>query len=126
MLKALGYQTMEAFVEDTVPQHIRIPASVVSNEAIPSLTESEMIKRARELANMNKAYRSFIGMGYHNAVVPKVIQRNVRRLYVLVDYSEAHSRRLPMHRSSKTQHGIPSTRLISLKLLRVSLSPLSS
>ncbi|KIO28834.1 hypothetical protein M407DRAFT_242879 [Tulasnella calospora MUT 4182] len=77
MLKALGYQSMDAFVEDAVPQHIRIPASVVSNDAIPSLTESEMIKRARELANLNKTYRSYIGMGYHNAVVPKVIQRNV-------------------------------------------------
>lgn len=78
MLKALGYGSMEEFINDSVPRHIRIPNSVVSNDAIQPLTESEMIKRARQLANENKVYRSYIGMGYHNAVVPKVIQRNVR------------------------------------------------
>ncbi|KAG8925833.1 glycine decarboxylase subunit P [Tulasnella sp. 418] len=77
MLETLGYKEMEAFLNDSVPDPIRISADAVSNKSIPSLTESELIQRARALSRQNKAYRSYIGMGYHNAVVPPVIQRNV-------------------------------------------------
>lgn len=78
MLKQLGYDSMEAFVTDAVPPKIRVSSASVSNETIPALTESELHNRARELARKNKPIKSFIGMGYHNAVVPPVILRNVR------------------------------------------------
>lgn len=77
MLTQLGYDSMEAFVADTVPPKIRVSASSVSNESIPSLTEGELFRRARELAKENQPLKSYIGMGYHNAVVPPVILRNV-------------------------------------------------
>jgi glycine dehydrogenase len=77
MLQVLGYDSLHAFITDTVPQHIRTDSSVVSNESIPPLSESELLKRATELAAQNKPYRSYIGMGYWNAVVPPVILRNV-------------------------------------------------
>ena len=78
MLAQLGYASMDAFVADAVPPKIRIPAAVVTNESIPALSESELLQRARKLANANKPFKSYIGMGYHNAVVPPVILRNVR------------------------------------------------
>ena len=84
MLKQLGYDSVEAFVEATVPQHIRVPSSSLSNDTIPSLSESQLFTRARELAEANKPFKSFIGMGYHNAVVPPVILRNVSMLIHLV------------------------------------------
>ncbi|CCO35297.1 glycine dehydrogenase [Rhizoctonia solani AG-1 IB] len=77
MLAALGYDSMEAFVRDTVPDSIRVDAQVVSEHSIPALSESEMLRRAEEVANMNEKKRSFIGMGYWNAVVPQVILRNI-------------------------------------------------
>lgn len=77
MLKQLGYDSVEAFVADTVPPKIRVPADEISNESIPALSESELHNRARELARANKPFKSYIGMGYHNAVVPPVILRNV-------------------------------------------------
>ncbi|KAI0347791.1 glycine dehydrogenase [Trametopsis cervina] len=77
MLKQLGYESVDAFVNATVPPKIRVADSSVSNETIPSLTESQLFQRARELAEANKPFKSFIGMGYHNAVVPPVILRNV-------------------------------------------------
>ena len=80
MLVQLGYESMDAFVADTVPPKIRIPAAVVTNESIPALSESELLQRARQLAHKNKPVKSYIGMGYHNAVVPPVILRNVRTL----------------------------------------------
>jgi Glycine cleavage system P-protein len=83
MLKVLGYDCLDAFVADTVPQHIRTDSSAVSSESIPPLSESELLKRAGELAAQNKPFRSYIGMGYWNAVVPPVILRNVSVLYSL-------------------------------------------
>ncbi|KAF8973526.1 glycine dehydrogenase [Flammula alnicola] len=67
MLSQLGYETMDAFVADTVPPKIRVSThSRVSLHA-----------RAKELAGQNKPFKSYIGMGYHCAVVPPVILRNV-------------------------------------------------
>ncbi|OBZ78701.1 putative glycine dehydrogenase (decarboxylating), mitochondrial [Grifola frondosa] len=77
MLSALGYESMDAFVADTVPSKIRVSSATVSNETIPSLSESELYLRARALSQANKPFKSYIGMGYHNAVVPPVVLRNV-------------------------------------------------
>ena len=77
MLKQVGYDSMDAFVAATVPAHIRIPQDNVTNDTIPSLSESELIQRAKALGRENKLFKSYIGMGYHNSVVPPVILRNV-------------------------------------------------
>ena len=78
MLKTIGYDSLDAFVDASVPPSIRLPASTGDDVVIPSLSESELFKRARTLAQANKPFKSYIGMGYHNAVVPPVILRNVR------------------------------------------------
>jgi glycine dehydrogenase len=77
MLLQLGYQSMDAFVGDTVPSKIRVAASSVNNASIPALSESELQARAKALGGQNKSYKSYIGLGYHNAVTPPVILRNV-------------------------------------------------
>lgn len=78
MLDKLGYDSMDAFVGGAVPGKIRVPVAEVSDESIPALSEAELHKRAKELGRENSHLRSYIGMGYHNAVVPPVILRNVR------------------------------------------------
>jgi len=77
MLSKLGYSSMEAFVNDAVPPKIRIPADAISDRAIGALSEAELLRRAKHLGEENKPFKSYIGMGYHNAVVPPVILRNV-------------------------------------------------
>jgi hypothetical protein len=77
MLSKLGYSSMEAFVNDAVPPKIRIPADAISDRAIGALSEAELLRRAKHLGAENKPFKSYIGMGYHNAVVPPVILRNV-------------------------------------------------
>ncbi|KDE09263.1 glycine dehydrogenase subunit 2 [Microbotryum lychnidis-dioicae p1A1 Lamole] len=80
MLDTLGYTSMDAFINDCVPSSIRISDQEVSEtggRAIVALSEQELLRRATELAKKNRVHRSFIGLGYHQAVVPPVILRNV-------------------------------------------------
>ena len=77
MLSKLGYSSMDAFVDEVVPSKIRIPTDAVSDNVIGPLSEAELLRRAKLLGAENKQYKSYIGMGYHNAVVPPVILRNV-------------------------------------------------
>jgi len=39
--------------------------------------EQELYQRAGELSIKNKLCRSYIGMGYHDCIVPAVIKRNI-------------------------------------------------
>ena len=76
MLSTLGYESIGAFTDDVVPASIRISPETVSDDAgMNPLSESEMMRRATELSEDNEVFRSFIGMGYHSAVVPPVILR---------------------------------------------------
>ncbi|KAJ7110038.1 glycine dehydrogenase-like protein [Mycena epipterygia] len=75
MLAKLGFDSMDKFIGEAVPPKIRI--STASVDSIPALSESELHARAKELAGQNQPFKSYIGMGYHCAVVPPVILRNV-------------------------------------------------
>ncbi|GJJ09607.1 hypothetical protein Clacol_003830 [Clathrus columnatus] len=77
MLSSLGYSSMEDFVNETVPPSIRLTSGFINDQSIEPLSESELFQRAKQIASANKVMRSYIGMGYHNAVVPPVILRNV-------------------------------------------------
>lgn len=84
MLRNLGYTSMDEFVGAAVPSKIRVSTISVNNTSIPALSESELHARAKELASENKSSKSYIGMGYHTAVVPPVILRNVSRIFYRV------------------------------------------
>lgn len=75
MLKALGYKDMDEFIRATIPDDVRIKEFTSSD--IKPYSELELRRRQEEIASMNKPMKSYIGMGYHNAIVPPVIQRNV-------------------------------------------------
>lgn len=79
MLKTLGYDSMDAFVDETIPRNVRVKELVDrEQEGIRPMSELELRRRAEEIASMNRGVKSYIGMGYHNAIVPPVVQRNVR------------------------------------------------
>jgi glycine dehydrogenase len=80
MLSKLGYDSMDSLIEETVPSKIRLPSSSLDNSSIPVLSESQLHEKAKELGAFNKVYKNYIGMGYHTAVVPPVILRNVCHL----------------------------------------------
>ncbi|GAA5885999.1 hypothetical protein JCM6882_004228 [Rhodosporidiobolus microsporus] len=74
MLDTLGYKTLDDFVDDCVPKEIRLAEDALGETR--ALSESELLRRAREIGKKNTVAKSFIGMGYHQAVLPQVILRN--------------------------------------------------
>jgi glycine dehydrogenase len=74
MLAAIGADSLDALVAETVPDAIRTDRPL---DLPPALSEAQLLERARELAQLNEVRRSFLGMGYHDTITPPVIQRNV-------------------------------------------------
>ena len=74
MLKAVGIKDMEELVSRTIPANIRSTEALALGEG---LSESELFKLLKSIASKNKVYKSYIGMGYTNAIVPPVILRNI-------------------------------------------------
>ncbi|GBC02179.1 hypothetical protein RclHR1_00450014 [Rhizophagus clarus] len=74
MLETIGVKNMEELVLKTVPASIQSKEPLALEEG---LTESELIERLKRIASKNKVYKSYIGMGYTNTIVPSVILRNI-------------------------------------------------
>lgn len=74
MLHAIGVSSMDELIDKTVPAHIRLSQPLALEEGI---NEYEFLGRMRELAQKNKLYRTYIGMGYYGTITPAVIMRNV-------------------------------------------------
>lgn len=74
MAKTLGYTSLDALIDDTVPSAIRRREPM---EIAGAQTEQAVIGRLREIAQHNVVNRSFIGTGYYDTYTPPVIQRNV-------------------------------------------------
>ncbi|SDU22311.1 glycine dehydrogenase [Verrucomicrobium sp. GAS474] len=74
MLKVTGHASLEALVDEAVPEAIRLRRPL----ALPAaLGEREGVARLRSLSEKNQLFRTYIGTGYHDCIVPPVIQRNV-------------------------------------------------
>ncbi len=74
MFKTIGVETLDQLIFETVPDNIRLKNEL--NLDAP-MTEYEYLTHIQELGNKNKVFKSYIGLGYHPAIVPAVIQRNV-------------------------------------------------
>ncbi len=74
MLKTLGFQSLDALIDATVPAKIRFRGGL---DLPKGMTELEVLTYFRALAAKNQVFRSFIGMGYSDCVTPPVIQRNI-------------------------------------------------
>ncbi len=74
MLRLLGFDSMDAFIDDVVPGQIRMKQPL----ALPAgITEDEALAELRRMASKNEVFRSFIGMGYYGCHTPTVILRNI-------------------------------------------------
>ncbi len=74
MFKTIGVETMEQLIYETLPDDIRLKTDL---DLEPAMSEYEFTKHIIALGNKNKVFQSYIGLGYNQAVIPAVIQRNV-------------------------------------------------
>lgn len=74
MLKTIGAETLDQLILETIPSDIRLKSSL---NLEPAMTEYEYSNHISQLGNKNKVFQSYIGLGYNQAIVPAVIQRNI-------------------------------------------------
>ncbi len=74
MLQAVGVSSMEDLINQTVPASIRLSQPLATGKA---MSEHTYLSELKKLASLNKVYKSYIGQGYYNTIVPSVILRNV-------------------------------------------------
>lgn len=74
MLATIGYSSLDELIDKTVPKEIRLKKPL---DLHSSKSEHWYLRELEGLAQKNKVYRSYVGMGYYNTIVPPAIQRNV-------------------------------------------------
>ncbi|MHC5051147.1 MAG: glycine dehydrogenase, partial [Planctomycetota bacterium] len=74
MLQTLGYDSLDALTDAALPDDIKLGRLL--DLPRPS-GEYELIQELRGIAGKNEIWRSYIGTGYADCIVPPVIQRNI-------------------------------------------------
>ncbi len=74
MLRAVGSNSISVFIDSVIPEAVRASRPFRPD---PPMTEDEALSALKRMADNNHLYRSLIGNGYHDTIVPGVIQRNI-------------------------------------------------
>jgi glycine dehydrogenase len=74
MARAMGYDSLDAMIDATVPESIRLRRPLA---LAPGHSEIEALASFRQVAGRNQVFRSYIGLGYYGCHTPAVIQRNI-------------------------------------------------
>ena len=74
MLKTIGITSIDELIDQTVPKRIRLKGAPKLPKA---MSEFEFLTKFKAQAGRNKIFKTYIGMGYYNCIVPGVIKRNI-------------------------------------------------
>ncbi len=74
MLDEIGSPSLDEFIETVVPHPLRTKHSFALQ---PPVSEQNALSELNTIAKKNHVYRSLIGMGYYDTLIPSVIQRNI-------------------------------------------------
>jgi len=74
MLKQLGFSSLDELTNTAVPDDIKLNRDLILDEP---LSEYELIKRIKSIADKNNLWRTYIGMGYYGTCIPHTILRNM-------------------------------------------------
>jgi glycine dehydrogenase len=74
MLETVGVESLEQLIFETIPDDIRLKDEL--NLDAP-LSEQEYLEHITQLSTLNRVFKTYIGLGYHQAITPPVIQRNI-------------------------------------------------
>jgi glycine dehydrogenase len=74
MLKTIGVSSLDELIDQTVPAGIRLknPLNLPAAKS-----EFDYLNTLKQTASKNKVFKSYIGQGYYDVIVPGVIQRNI-------------------------------------------------
>jgi glycine cleavage system P protein (glycine dehydrogenase) len=74
MLQTIGVASIDELIAKTVPENIRLknPLAVA-----PGKSEFAFLRELKQVAQKNKIYKTYIGMGFYDTTVPSVILRNI-------------------------------------------------
>jgi len=74
MLKKIGANSVDELIDQTIPAAIRLKKPL----NLPTgMSEYNYHKHLRVIAEKNKVFKTYIGLGYYNTILPSVIQRNI-------------------------------------------------
>ena len=74
MLRKIDARSVDELIDQTIPAAIRLKRPLNLPEG---LTEYAYHQHLRGVAAKNKLYKSYIGLGYYDTILPPVIQRNI-------------------------------------------------
>jgi glycine dehydrogenase len=74
MLETIGVDSIEDLLSQTIPDKIRLKTDLNIPDAI---SEMEFLKEIKKFSSLNKNFKTYIGLGYHDTFTPSVIQRNI-------------------------------------------------
>ena len=76
MLRIVGVPSMDALIDEVIPDGIRLEAPL---NLPPAIGEHEFLRSLRQTASRNQIFRSFLGLGYYDCFTPSVSRyRSVR------------------------------------------------
>ena len=74
MFNTVGVENLEQLIFETIPQHIRLQEPLKLDEP---MSEHKFLAHTEALSKKNKVFRTYIGLGYHESLIPSVIKRNI-------------------------------------------------
>ena len=74
MLNVIGVSSLDQLIDETVPATIRRQGDL--NLPVAQ-SEFEYLRELKEVADMNKVFKTYIGQGYYGTITPSVILRNI-------------------------------------------------
>jgi len=74
MLKQIKVNSIKELTNKTIPSNISLNKELEIKDGI---SEQDFLNHTNDLGKQNKLYKSFIGLGYHETIVPPVILRNI-------------------------------------------------
>ncbi|MDO6490500.1 MULTISPECIES: aminomethyl-transferring glycine dehydrogenase [unclassified Cellulophaga] len=74
MFKTVGVENLDQLIYETIPDDIKLKKNLNLPEA---LSENEYLEHLQELADKNKVFKSYIGLGYNEGLLPSPIKRNI-------------------------------------------------
>ncbi len=74
MLRTSGAADLNDLISKTIPASILLKGEMDLEE---SYSEYEYLSKLKATSQKNRVFKSYIGLGYFNTIVPGVIQRNI-------------------------------------------------